>query len=76
MKSSPGFVTRTAAALVTPSFCGNPPASGVTPQLVQLEQPPPLHDATKRKRTTTSAWRHQVRSISDLDVIGARELPP
>src|ERR1700733_11017303 len=53
MKSSPERVTRAAAAFAISSAGGNPWARGVTPHPAHpLEQPPPLHDATMRKKST------------------------
>src|SRR5437879_4934221 len=58
MKSSPGRVRRTAAALGTSCAFGKPPGSGFVPHPAQpLEQPPPPHDATSRKRVSISARR-------------------
>src|SRR5215467_11096507 len=43
---------------------GNPPGSGVDPQLEQpLEHPPPLHDAMTRKERTTKRLRNPKRSM-------------
>jgi hypothetical protein len=50
-KFRPGRVTRTEAAFGIVLAFGKPPGRGVVPQVEQpLEQPPPLHDATRRSR--------------------------
>jgi hypothetical protein len=73
-KFRPAFVTRTDAAFLIVLVGGNPPASGWTPQLEQpLEQPPPLQEAIRRKRTTTTACRHQERSMGPRNEEHARE---
>src|SRR5438046_2820288 len=51
-KSRPGRVRRTDAEFGMVWLFGNPPGRGVVPHAEQPpEQPPPLHDATRRRST-------------------------
>jgi hypothetical protein len=52
-KSSPGLVTLTSPAPAIVCAAGKPAGSGWMPQLEQpLEHPPPLHEATMKRRRT------------------------
>ena len=58
-KSRPGRETRTEAAFSMALSFGKPPGSGVVPPHPPQpeEQPPPLHEATRRKKITPNTWR-------------------